>query len=288
MNRSIPYHFITTPKIERKKPTFANPINTNNLPNPRSSLILPAPPWRGSAVLPPSAIYETPTETPSWEDDDDKGYSTPKPDPYSDETWSPYPLPTNTAEPSPSTPRPSYSAIVSVRTTTWVVSHSTTITSVILETYYSTLTDYGDGSAEGGSGTVTVTTTSVVKTETESGSAASASDPCAAGGLSKYASECSSGTPVTTITWTPALTPYPLPSSSEDEGRAPASTSSTTTSTTTTTASTTTATEADTESPTGISTANESPPVVTGAATPLHNTNTRALAAAAALFAVLA
>ncbi|KAL7812181.1 hypothetical protein V8C44DRAFT_364916 [Trichoderma aethiopicum] len=257
---------------------------TQALFSSESSLILPAPPWRGSAALPPSAIYETPTETPSWEDDGDD-YSTPKPDPYSDETWSPYPLPTNTAEPSPSTPRPSYSAIVSVRTTTWVVSHSTTITSVILETYYSTLTDYSGGSAEGGSGTVTVTTTSVVKTETESGSAPAASDSCTAGGPSKYASECS-GKPVTTITWTPALTPYPLPSS-EDEGRAPASTS-TTTSTTTTTASTTTATETNTESPTATSTANESPPVVTGAATALHNTNTRALAAAAALFAVLA
>ncbi|OTA04964.1 hypothetical protein A9Z42_0055780 [Trichoderma parareesei] len=256
----------------------------------RSSLILPAPPWRGSAVIPPSVIYETPTATPSWDDDGDDEYSTPKPDPYSDETWSPYPLPT-AAEPS-TTPHPSYSAIVSVRTTTWVISRSTTITSVILETYYSTLTEYS-GSAESGSGTVTVTTS---VTETESESAPSASDPCAAaasGSPSKYASECSlSGGPVTTITWTPALTAYSLPPSSEDEGRAPASTSTTSSAapstTTATSTSTTTATETSTESPTGTSTANESPPVVTGAAAPLHSTNTRVLAAAAALFAVLA
>ncbi|KAL7809492.1 hypothetical protein V8C26DRAFT_431986 [Trichoderma gracile] len=272
---------------------FADAVPSNI--EKRSSLILPAPPWRGSAVLPPSIIYETPTTTPSWEDEDDNDeYSTPKPDPYSDETWSPYPLPT-TAEPS-TTPRPAYSAIVSVRTTTWVISRSTTITSVILETYYSTLTDYSGSAAEGGgSGTVTVTTS---VTETESESAPSASNPCAAGASdrpSEYAGGCSSsssssGGPVTTITWTPALTAYPLPPSSEDEGRAPASTSTTSSgpSTTTTSTSTTTATETDTESPTGTSTANESPPVVTGAATPLHNTNTRVLAAAAALFAVLA
>ncbi|TFA99815.1 hypothetical protein CCMA1212_008263 [Trichoderma ghanense] len=259
-------------------PTFTSPFNTNNLPQHRSSLILPAPPWRGSAVLPPSNIYETPTTTPSWDDDE---YSIPEPDPYSDETW--YPLPTATEPSTP--PHPSYSAIVTVRTTTWVVSRSTTITSILLETYYSTLTDY-DGSAEGG--TVTVATS---VTETESGSA---SDPCAgaaSGGPSKYASGCSSsGGPVTTITWTPALTAYPLPSSSKDEGRAPASTSTTSSAppSTTTSTPTTTETDTETESPTGTSTANESPPVVTGAAAPLHSTNTRVFAAAAALFAVLA
>ncbi|KAL6856322.1 hypothetical protein J3F83DRAFT_718365 [Trichoderma novae-zelandiae] len=254
----------------------------------RSSLILPAPPWRGSAVLPSSDIYETPTATPAWDD----AYSTPEPDPYSDETW--YPVPT-VAEPSTTPPSPSYSAIVTVRTTTWVISRSTTVTSIIFETYYSTLTDY-HGSAEGG--TVTVTTS---VTETESGSAPpSPSDPCAAaasGRPSEYASECSSWSssapsegPVTTITWSPAVTAYPLPSSSdEDEGRAPASTSTTSSAaSSSTTTTTTTTTSAETESPTATSSENESPPVVTGAAAPLHNANTRVLAAAAALFAVLA
>ncbi|UKZ83941.1 hypothetical protein TrVFT333_011756 [Trichoderma virens FT-333] len=238
---------------------FANALNHD--PVERSSPTPPTPPWRGSAVLSYDSSYETPT--PSIDE-----YSSP--DPYSfEETWYP---PSSAIEPS-TTPRPQYSAIVTVRTTTWVISRSTTITSVVLETYYSTLTDF-ESSDEGG-----------MATQTEIEPDPSASAPCAAasGNPSGYGNECSSSSSssstsssvgaMTTITWSPEVTAYPPPSVSSEGGASPASTSATSS------ASSTTATERGAETP----------PVVTGAAaSPLRNADTRALGAVAALLAILA
>ncbi|KAK4082368.1 uncharacterized protein Triagg1_2180 [Trichoderma aggressivum f. europaeum] len=217
--------------------------------------------WRGSAVLSFDADYETPTPSPDE-------YSSP--DPYSfEDTWY---SPPSTIEPT-TTPRPQYSAIVTIRTTTWVLSRSTTITSVILETYYSTLTDVED-SNEGG--TVTMTESD------PSGSA-----PCAAasGNPSGYGYECSSSTrssvrAMTTITWSPEVTAYPPPSVSDQARASPASTSTTSSSSA---SSSTTATATATDEGT------ETPPVVTGAAPPpLGKADTRAMGAVVALLAILA
>ncbi|KKP03247.1 hypothetical protein THAR02_04629 [Trichoderma harzianum] len=227
----------------------------------RSGLTPPTPPWRGSAVLSYDADYETPTSPPDE-------YSSP--DPYTfEETWY---LPSSTIEPS-TTPRPQYSAIVTIRTTTWVFSRSTTITSIILETYYSTLTDI-ENSNEGGT-----------VTETESDPSSSA--PCAAASSnpsgygyefssSSSSSSSSSVRAMTTITWSPEVSAYPPPSIST-QGRAdPASTA--TTSSSSASSTTTTATDEGTETP----------PVVTGAAPPLGKADTRAMGAVVALLAILA
>ncbi|KAK0760613.1 hypothetical protein N5P37_006808 [Trichoderma harzianum] len=232
---------------------FANALSDEVVE--RSSLTPPTPPWRGSAVLSYDADYGTPTPSPDE-------YSSP--DPYTfEETWY---LPSSTIEPS-TTPRPQYSAIVTVRTTTWVLSRSTTITSIILETYYSTLTDI-ENSNEGGT-----------VTETESDPSSSA--PCVAASVnpSGYRYECSSSSSssvraMTTITWSPEVSAYPPPSISTEGRVSPASTSTTSSS-----ASTTTATDEGTETP----------PVVTGAAPPLlGKADTRAMGAVVALLAILA
>ncbi|KAL7957914.1 hypothetical protein V8C34DRAFT_324800 [Trichoderma compactum] len=232
---------------------FANALSGSAVE--RSSLTPPTPSWRGSAVLSFDADYETPTPSPDE-------YSSP--DPYSfQETWY---TPPSTIEPS-TTPRPQYSAIVTIRTTTWVLSRSTTITSVILETYYSTLTDV-ENSNEGG----TV-------------SDPSSSAPCAAasGNPSGYGYKCSSSSSstsssvraMTTITWSPEVTAYPPPSISTQGRASPASTSTTTSSSASTTAA---ATDEGTETP----------PVVTGAAPPPQKADTRAIGAVVALLAILA
>ncbi|KAL6799411.1 hypothetical protein GGI42DRAFT_54508 [Trichoderma sp. SZMC 28013] len=235
---------------------FANALSDSAVE--RSSA---TPSWRGSAVLSFDADYETPTPSPDE-------YSSP--DPYSfEETWY---SPPSTIE-SSTTLHPQYSAIVTIRTTTWVLSRSTTITSVILETYYSTLTDV-ENSNEGG----TVS------------SDPSSSAPCAAasGNPSGYAYECSSSSSswstsssvraMTTITWSPEVTAYPPPSISTQGRASPASTSTTTSSSASTT-TTATATDEGTETP----------PVVTGAAPPpLGKADTRAIGAVVALLAILA
>ncbi|OPB44846.1 hypothetical protein A0O28_0089840 [Trichoderma guizhouense] len=234
---------------------FANALSDEVVE--RSSLTPPTPPWRGSAVLSYDADYETPTPSPDE-------YSSPNP--YSfEETWY---MPSSTIEPS-TTPRPQYSAIVTIRTTTWVLSRSTTITSVILETYYSTLTDV-ENSNEGGTVTDTV-------------SDPSSSAPCAAASSnpSGYGYECSSSSSssvraMTTITWSPEVSAYPPPSISTEGRASPASTSTTSSSAS---SSTTTATDEGTETP----------PVVTGAAPPpLGKADTRAMGAVVALLAILA
>ncbi|KAL7931298.1 hypothetical protein V8C35DRAFT_329609 [Trichoderma chlorosporum] len=229
----------------------------------RSNPTPPTPPWRGSAVLSYSSsnsAYETPT--PSLNE-----YSSP--DPYSfEETWYP---PLSTIEPS-TTPRPQYSAIVTIRTTTWVLSRSTTITSVIVETYYSTLTDF-ESSDEGGTAT---------ETGSESDPSASAQCAAASDSLSGYGYGCSSSASstsssvraMTTITWSPEVTAYPPPSISDGGSASPASTSTTSSS-----ASSSTATEEGAETP----------PVVAGAAAfPPQKADTRALGVVVALLAILA
>ncbi|KAL6814458.1 hypothetical protein J3E69DRAFT_375870 [Trichoderma sp. SZMC 28015] len=235
---------------------FANALSDEVVE--RSSLTPPTPPWRGSAVLSYDADYETPTASPDE-------YSSP--DPYSfEETWY---LPSSTIEPS-TTPRPQYSAIVTIRTTTWVLSRSTTITSVILETYYSTLTDV-ENSNEGGT-----------VTETESDPSTSAPCVAASSNPSGYGYECSSSPSssssvraMTTITWSPEVSAYPPPSISTEGRASPASTSTTSSSS----AASTTATDEGTETP----------PVVTGAAPPpLGKADTRAMGAVVALLAILA
>ncbi|KAF3066855.1 hypothetical protein CFAM422_008833 [Trichoderma lentiforme] len=236
---------------------FANALSDEVVE--RSSLTPPTPPWRGSAVLSYDADYETPTASPDE-------YSSP--DSYSfEETWY---LPSSTIEPS-TTPRPQYSAIVTIRTTTWVLSRSTTITSVILETYYSTLTDV-ENSNEGGT---------VIETESDPSTLA----PCVAASSnpSGYGYECSSSSSssssvrsMTTITWSPEVSAYPPPSISTEGRASPASTSTTSSSAS---SSSTTATDEGTETP----------PVVTGAAPPpLGKANTRAMGAVVALLAILA
>ncbi|KAL7786617.1 hypothetical protein V8C43DRAFT_324438 [Trichoderma afarasin] len=236
---------------------FANALSDEVVE--RSSLTPPTAPWRGSAVLSYDADYETPTPSPDE-------YSSP--DPYSfEETWY---LPSSTIEPS-TTPRPQYSAIVTIRTTTWVLSRSTTITSVILETYYSTLTDV-ENSNEGGT-----------VTETESDPSTSAPCVAASSNPSGYGYECSSSSSssvraMTTITWSPEVSAYPPPSISTEGRASPASTSTSTTSSSSA-SSTTTATDEGTETP----------PVVTGAAPPpLGKADTRAMGAVVALLAILA
>ncbi|KAM0456614.1 hypothetical protein ACHAPV_005069 [Trichoderma viride] len=199
-----------------------------------SPTIAAPPPWRGSAALSSSNAYETPTSSADE-------YSSLEPYSFYDTV---YPVPSI----SPSTPHPQYSAIVTVRTTTWVLSRSTTITSIILETYYSTLTDI-ESSAE--AGTVTETTTECT---TASGYASVYASGCSSSSTSSSSSSSSSMSLVT-MTWSPEVTAYPLPSSSSDEGRSPASTSATSSGSTTTTTTTTTATSG-----------NETPPVVTGGA----------------------
>ncbi|KAL7907710.1 hypothetical protein GGI35DRAFT_481370 [Trichoderma velutinum] len=236
---------------------FANALSDNLV---ERSSPTPTPSWRGSAVLSyesSNADYETPT--PSLDE-----YSSLEP--YSfEETW--YPS-TSTIKPS-TTPRPQYSAIATVRTTTWILSRSTTITSVILETYYSTLTDVSD---EGGT-----------VTETESHPFTSPACAAASGNPSGYGYECSSLSSstsssvraMTTITWSPEVTAYPPPSISDEGRESPASTSTTSSSASTTT----TATDEGTETP----------PVVTGAAPPpLRNADNRAMGAVVALLAILA
>ncbi|KAL7942761.1 hypothetical protein V8C42DRAFT_347267 [Trichoderma barbatum] len=240
---------------------FSNALS--NDPVERSIPTPSTPPWGGSADLSYVSSYEVyETATPSLDE-----YSSPEP--YSfEETWYP---PPSVIEPLP-TPSPQYSAIVTIRTTTWVLPRSTTITSVILETYYSTLTDF-ESSDVGG-------TVTDIETESDPSSAA----PCTAASdyLSGYGYECSSSSSpssssiraMTTITWLPEVTPYPPPSVSDEGSEIPTSTS-----TTSSASSTATATEDGTESP----------PVVTGAAAPpLQKADTRALGAVAALLAILA
>ncbi|PNP47942.1 hypothetical protein TGAMA5MH_00994 [Trichoderma gamsii] len=228
---------------------LANAINNGIVDRPT---IAPPPPWRGSGVLSYSSnAYETPSSSAD-------SYSSLEPYSFSDTA---YPVPSI----SSSTPHPQYSAIVSVRTTTWVLSRSTTITSIILETYYSTLTDVE-------AGTATVTTTSNECT-TASGYASVYASGCSSSSASASASASSSSSSsslsMVTMTWSPEVTAYPLPST--DEGRSPASTSGSTTTTTTT-----------------ASSGNETPPVVTGgAASAPQAAELRTLGVVAALLAML-
>ncbi|KAM0479577.1 hypothetical protein ACHAPX_004794 [Trichoderma viride] len=216
-----------------------------------SPTIAPPPPWRGSGVLSSSNAYETPYSSAD-------SYSSLEPYSFSDTA---YPVPSV----SSSTPHPQYSAIVSVRTTTWVLSRSTTITSIILETYYSTLTDVE-------AGTVTVTTTSTECT-TASGYASVYASGCSSSSVSSSPSSSSSLSMVT-MTWSPEVTAYPLPST--DQGRSPASTSATSSGSTTTTTTTT------------ASSGNETPPVVTGGARSAPQAaELRTLGVVAALLAML-
>ncbi|RFU76347.1 hypothetical protein TARUN_5900 [Trichoderma arundinaceum] len=231
----------------------------NTLPTGQSKLIVrmtprsnpaPTPSWRGSAVLsyvPSDEAYETPT---------------PSPDEYSYlEPYSFYDTRYPVTE-SSTAPRPQYSTVVNVRTTTWVLSRSTTITSVILETYYSTLTEI-ESSAE--AGTVAETAPSCA---TVSGYPSTYGYGC----LSSSSSTSSFQSAMTTITWSPEVTAYPLPSNSDDERASPASTTTTTTS-----SASVTTTKSD-----------ETPPVVTGGGAPLPQAaDARALGALAALLAVL-
>ncbi|KAL7893434.1 hypothetical protein HDV63DRAFT_408319 [Trichoderma sp. SZMC 28014] len=212
------------------------------------------PPWRGSAVLSSSSdVYETPTSSA----DEDSSL-----EPYSFYDTA-YPVPRVSSFPAP---HPQYSAIVTVRTTTWVLSRSTTITSIILETYYSTLTDT-ESSVE--AGTVTVTTTST-ECSTASGYASVYASGCSSSSISSSSS--SSSVSMVTMTWSPEVTAYPLPST--EQGKSPASTSRSTTTTTTT--------------KTTASSGKETPPVVTGGAgSAPQAAKLRTLGVVAALLAML-
>ncbi|UKZ69735.1 uncharacterized protein TrAtP1_010739 [Trichoderma atroviride] len=202
------YHPFITPKI----PTIAAP-----------------PPWRGSAALSSSNAYETPTSSADE-------YSSLEPYSFYDTA---YPVPSVSSP----TPHPQYSAIVTVRTSTWVLSRSTTITSIILETYYSTLTDI-----ESPVEAATVTETTSTECTTASGYASVYASGCSSSSSSSSTSSSSSKNMVT-VTWSPEVTAYPLPST--DKGKSPASTSGSTTTTTTTETA---------------SSGKETPPVVTGGA----------------------
>ncbi|KAK6445131.1 hypothetical protein FP744_10001379 [Trichoderma asperellum] len=233
-----------------------------------SPTIASPPPWRGSGVLShvsSSDAYETPT--PSADE-----YASLEPYSFYGTV---YPVPG--VSHSSSTPHPQYSAIVTVRTTTWVISRSTTITSIILETYYSTLTDI-ESSVEAGAVTVT-------KTETTT-SPSSADCTAASGYVSVYGDGCSSSSSslsssssfsstIATMTWSPEVTAYPPPSSSDDERASPASTSSTSSASTVTTTA-------------AASSGKETPPVVTGGGrSSLQAVEVRTLGVVAALLAVL-
>ncbi|KAK1237334.1 hypothetical protein MKX08_002959 [Trichoderma sp. CBMAI-0020] len=206
---------------------LANAINNGIVERPT---IAAPPPWRGSAALSSSDAYETPTSSADE-------YSSLEPYSFYDTA---YPIPSAS---SSSTPHPQYSAIVTVRTTTLVLSHSTTITSIILETYYSTLTDV-ESPVEAGA----VTATTSTECTTASGYASVYASGCSSPSSSSSTSSSSSKSMVT-VTWSPEVTAYPLPST--DKGKSPASISGSTT----TTATTETA-----------SSGKETPPVVTGGA----------------------
>ncbi|KAL6900496.1 hypothetical protein GGI43DRAFT_427536 [Trichoderma evansii] len=243
---------------------LANAISNDIVERPT---IASLPPWRGSGVLSyisSSDTYETPTSS--------TDEYTPL-EPYSlyDTV---YPVPS--VSDSSSTPRPQYSAIVTVRTTTWVLSRSTTITSIILETYYSTITDI-ESSTEAGIVTVTKTdaTTSPPSAEctTASDYASVYGNGCSSSSVSSTSSSLSSSV-IITMTWSPEITAYPPPSSSDDERASPASTSTASASTTTTTAT--------------ASSGNETPPVVTGGGGSVPQAaEVRTLGVVAALLAVL-
>ncbi|KAL7921292.1 hypothetical protein ACQKWADRAFT_128453 [Trichoderma austrokoningii] len=242
-------------------------VKANEINNTRPTAASP-PPWRGSGLLSSmsSNVYETPTSSA---------------DEYT--SLEPYSL-YDTAYPLSATPRPQYSAIVTVRTTTWVISRSTTITSIIFETYYSTLTDV-ESSAE--AGTVTVTTASPpssTECTTASGYASVYVSGCSSSSSSSSASASSSSSSMSmvTMTWSPEVTAYPPPSSSNDQGASPASTSSPSSSGSTTTTTTTTAAAA------AASSSNEAPPVVTGGAGSIPQAaEVRTLGVVAALLAML-
>ncbi|UKZ94463.1 uncharacterized protein TrAFT101_009335 [Trichoderma asperellum] len=242
---------------------FANAIDNGIVERPT---IASPPPWRGSGVLSyvsSSDAYETPI--PSADE-----YASLEPYSFHDTA---YPVPG--VSHSSYTPHPQYSAIVTVRTTTWVLSRSTTITSIIRETYYSTLTDI-ESSVE--AGTVTVTKTETTNSPSPA-DCTTASDYVSVygGGCSSSSSSSSSSSfssTIATMTWSPEVTAYPPPSSSDDERASPASTSTTSSASTTTTAT--------------PSSGNETPPVVTGGGRPAPEAaEVRTLGVVAALLAVL-